>query len=110
MVFALAIAAGLQLFDRRAGQDQRVGAKDVIDVGPDRRQRIDADDVGRSLGEAVMDRIAVDEERRTSLDNVWAGGDCAATGLDLTVQAVQDGKLAAASISRVFARTAKRAA
>src|SRR3546814_21191154 len=62
MVFALAIETGLQLFDRRAGQDQRVGAKDVIDIGPDRRQRVDADDIGRSLGEAVVDRIAVDEE------------------------------------------------
>ncbi|QCP49994.1 NAD(P)-dependent oxidoreductase [Trinickia violacea] len=55
-------------------------------------------------------RIAVDAECRTSLGDVWAGGDCAATGLDLTVQAVQDGKLAAASIDRVFARTAVRAA
>ncbi|WP_133648283.1 NAD(P)-dependent oxidoreductase [Paraburkholderia flava] len=55
-------------------------------------------------------RIEVDDERRTSLPDVWAGGDCAATGLDLTVQAVQDGKLAAASIDRMFARTAIRAA
>nr|WP_323033972.1 hypothetical protein [Paracoccus sp. (in: a-proteobacteria)] len=45
MVFALAIAAGLQLFDRRAGQDQRVGTDHAVDIGPDRRQRIDADDV-----------------------------------------------------------------
>ena len=55
-------------------------------------------------------RISVDQERRTSLPDVWAGGDCAATGLDLTVQAVQGGKLAAASIDRMFARTAARAA
>jgi hypothetical protein len=42
---------------------------------------------------------------------VWAGGDCAATGgIDLTVQAVQDGKTAAAAIDAEFARTAVKAA
>ncbi len=45
-------------------------------------------------------RIAVNAERKTSLDNVWAGGDCVAGGQDLTVTAVQDGKLAALSIDR----------
>ena len=45
-------------------------------------------------------RIAVDAERRTSIENVWAGGDCATGGKDLTVVAVQDGKLAAQSIDR----------
>lgn len=45
-----------------------------------------------------MGRIVVDDERKTSLDNVWAGGDCVAGGEDLTVCAVQDGKLAARSI------------
>ncbi len=45
-------------------------------------------------------RIAVDASRKTSLDNVWAGGDCVAGGKDLTVTAVQDGKLAAQSIDR----------
>jgi glutamate synthase (NADPH/NADH) small chain len=45
-------------------------------------------------------RIEVDAGRRTSLDNVWAGGDCVAGGRDLTVTAVQDGKLAADAIDR----------
>ncbi len=45
-------------------------------------------------------RIAVDAERRTSLENVWAGGDCVAGGQDLTVVAVQDGKIAAHAIDR----------
>jgi dihydropyrimidine dehydrogenase (NAD+) subunit PreT len=44
-------------------------------------------------------RIAVDAERRTSLPDVYAGGDCV-QGADLTVTAVQDGKLAAAAIHR----------
>lgn len=47
-------------------------------------------------------RIKVDEERRTSLVNVWAGGDCVAGGKDLTVAAVEDGKIAALSIDRYF--------
>ena len=42
----------------------------------------------------------MDEERRTSLPGVWAGGDCVHGGEDLTVSAVQDGKLAALSIDR----------
>ncbi len=46
-------------------------------------------------------RIAVDADRRTSMAGVWAGGDCVA-GLDLTVSAVQDGKLAAESIHRAL--------
>ncbi|TKC81706.1 NAD(P)-dependent oxidoreductase [Trinickia terrae] len=75
--------------------------------------------IGQTLVAAGIDReilgldgarIAVDGECRTSLADVWAGGDCAATGLDLTVQSVQDGKLAAASIDRMFARTAACAA
>jgi dihydropyrimidine dehydrogenase (NAD+) subunit PreT len=47
-------------------------------------------------------RIAVDEERRTSMPGVWAGGDCIAGGEDLTVTAAQDGKLAAESIHRAL--------
>ena len=43
-------------------------------------------------------RIRVDDARRTSDDKVWAGGDCITGGEDLTVAAVQDGKLAAESI------------
>jgi len=45
-------------------------------------------------------RIGVDDDRRTSLLDVWAGGDCVAGGDDLTVSAVEDGKVAAASIHR----------
>ena len=42
-------------------------------------------------------RIEVDDDRRTSLSDVWAGGDCVA-GQDLTVAAVQDGKVTAHAI------------
>jgi glutamate synthase (NADPH/NADH) small chain len=43
-------------------------------------------------------RIKVDEFQHTSLPDVWTGGDCTA-GKDLTVTAVQDGKIAALSIN-----------
>jgi dihydropyrimidine dehydrogenase (NAD+) subunit PreT len=49
-------------------------------------------------------RIKVDAERRTSLDKVWAGGDCVWGGQDLTVQAVEDGKRAAIAIDRDLRR------
>jgi dihydropyrimidine dehydrogenase (NAD+) subunit PreT len=53
---------------------------------------------------AVRDgRIVVDADRCTSLPGVYAGGDCVA-GSDLTVVAVQDGKLAAAAIHRTLHR------
>jgi dihydropyrimidine dehydrogenase (NAD+) subunit PreT len=47
-------------------------------------------------------RIIVDSERRTTLEGVWAGGDCVYGGQDLTVSAVEDGKQAARSIAAVL--------
>lgn len=55
-------------------------------------------------------RIAVNAEFETSLSGVWAGGDCVGSKLDLTVQAVEDGKRAARAIDRALARRAQRAA
>jgi len=40
-------------------------------------------------------KIAVDPNFQSSIPGVFAGGDCVTSGVDLTVQAVQDGKLAA---------------
>jgi len=64
--------------------------------------------IGQALDAAPLDsdekpeasggRIKVDEFQHTSLPDVWAGGDCTA-GKDLTVTAVQDGKIAALSIN-----------
>lgn len=59
--------------------------------------RIDSDD----FPEVQDGRIVVDEMRRTSMTGVWAGGDCV-PGQDLTVVAVQDGKIAAESIHASF--------
>lgn len=43
-------------------------------------------------------RIRTDAEGRTSQPGVWAGGDCRFGGRDLTVEAVEHGKVAARSI------------
>jgi dihydropyrimidine dehydrogenase (NAD+) subunit PreT len=70
---------------------------------------IAADTIFKAIGQTYIDatggvvkldggRIAVDGERRTSVSGIWAGGDCAAGGKDLTVSAVDDGRRAAESI------------
>lgn len=68
---------------------------------------LDADQVFLAIGQtpdpfAGLDtqrgRIVVDAARATSLEGVWAGGDCVADGDDLTVVAVEDGQVAAENI------------
>ncbi|MGE8507956.1 MAG: NAD(P)-dependent oxidoreductase [Paraburkholderia terricola] len=98
----------------------------TADEGNQAQERfvVEADMVLKAIGQTLVavgierelltldgSRIAVDANGQTSLAGVWAGGDCAATGgVDLTVQAVQDGKLAAAAIDAQFARMAIKAA
>ena len=80
-------------------------------VGTGEAFRVDADVVFTAIGqngtlgifgaespELKDGKFLVDQQRRTSLKGVWAGGDCVAGGLDLTVSAVEDGKQAARSI------------
>jgi dihydropyrimidine dehydrogenase (NAD+) subunit PreT len=71
---------------------------------------LDADMVLQAVGQAYLPapagerialregRIATDADGRTSHPRVWAGGDCRHGGRDLTVEAVEHGKLAARSI------------
>jgi len=61
-------------------------------------QTLIAADLGGALS-LEKGRIVVDADRRTSLADVWAGGDCVLGGEDLTVAAVEDGKIAAESIN-----------
>jgi len=60
------------------------------------------------LGSLRMEsgRIAVDGDGHTSLDRVWAGGDCVFGGEDLTVSAVAHGRDAAESIHRALSAAA----
>ena len=70
---------------------------------------IKADMVFRAIGqtfESSIDnlpklengRILVDNNYKTSVSGIWAGGDCVKDGEDLTVSAVEAGKIAANSI------------
>ena len=43
-------------------------------------------------------RIVADDDGRTALPRLYAGGDCRRGGRDLTVEAVADGRRAAAAI------------
>jgi glutamate synthase (NADPH/NADH) small chain len=63
--------------------------------------------IGQDLGNPMLatagltlkdQRIATDDNGQTNLPGVWAGGDCRAGGLELTVQAVEHGKLSARAI------------
>ena len=67
-------------------------------------QRLADDRLGDELQGINLDRgkIVVDESQATSIDGVWAGGDCVAGGDDLTVSAVQHGKIAAISIDHAL--------
>ena len=71
------------------------------------RFRLPADQVFRAIGQTLNGeglpalegrKIAVDGTGRTSLEGVWAGGDCASGGDDLTVTAVAEGRDAAEDI------------
>lgn len=75
---------------------------------------LDADMVLKAIGQTFVAepvgkgiamegaRIATDAEGQTSLPRVWAGGDCRVGGRDLTVEAVEHGKVAAVSIHAVL--------
>jgi glutamate synthase (NADPH/NADH) small chain len=52
-------------------------------------------DCGLTLREG---RIAADDDGRTGVPGLYAGGDCRLGGRDLTVEAVEDGKRAALAI------------
>ena len=50
--------------------------------------------------EIQHDRIVINDVGRTTLRGVWAGGDCVVSGDNLTVTAVQQGKVAAIDIDQ----------
>lgn len=68
-------------------------------------QSLDSNVLNGELDELEVQhgRIVTDPERRTSLPDVYAGGDCI-SGVDLTVNAVQDGKLAAEAIHQQLSK------
>jgi dihydropyrimidine dehydrogenase (NAD+) subunit PreT len=73
---------------------------------------IAADQVFKAIGQTLATdgegltlsggKIEVDDEGKTSIAKVWAGGDCATGGDDLTVTAVAEGRDAAESMHRAL--------
>ena len=75
---------------------------------------VEADMVLKAIGQTFIDksiadiptielkggRIATDDSGRTSHAKIWAGGDCRHGGRDLTVEAVEHGKVAAIAIDK----------
>lgn len=84
-----------------AGNGKLVGTGETFDVQADMVLKA----IGQKLGGGPLDgldlaagKVSVLDGYATSLAGVFAGGDCVASGEDLTVQAVEDGKQAAHAI------------
>ena len=80
-------------------------------AGTGERIRLAADQVFKAIGQTLTvdtgltvegGKIAVTGAGRTSLPGIWAGGDCASGGDDLTVTAVAEGRDAALDIHSVL--------
>lgn len=110
---ALAQTSGVTLH-HWASPARIVGEKHVAGVefdvaDSDEGMHLSADVVFKAIGQNMNNdgldvlstkagRFVVDVNQKTSMDGVWAGGDCVVGGDDLTVSAVQHGKVAAISI------------
>jgi glutamate synthase (NADPH/NADH) small chain len=97
---------GMRFEETRLEDGRLAGTGAFVDIAADAvfkaiGQHMDADALSDPLAselERSADKINVDAQFRTKLPGVYAGGDCVAPGQDLTVQAVQHGKLAALAI------------
>ncbi len=76
---------------------------------------LEADQVFRAIGQnfqgdvetsvkMLKGKILIDDEGRTSKSKIWAGGDCATGGDDLTVTAVAQGRDSAESINKFLTK------
>jgi len=89
--------------------------KDGKVTGTGEHYSLNADVVFKAIGQSLSNealgsmtgtldlqhgKIVTDDDQKTSLPGVWAGGDCVYGNDDLTVSAVQDGKIAAIAIDR----------
>jgi glutamate synthase (NADPH/NADH) small chain len=97
---------GMRFEETRLEGGRLIGTGGIIEIAADAvfkaiGQGMDlaalTDPLAREI-EQEHDKIHIDACFRTALPGVYAGGDCVAPGQDLTVQAVQHGKLAALAI------------
>jgi dihydropyrimidine dehydrogenase (NAD+) subunit PreT len=97
---------GMRFEETRMDGTRLVGTGAYIDIAADAvfkaiGQSMEAISLADDMANALRrqgDRIGVDDHFRTAVAGIYAGGDCVAPGQDLTVQAVQHGKLAAHAI------------
>jgi glutamate synthase (NADPH/NADH) small chain len=97
---------GMRFEETRIDGGRLVGTGAIIEIAADAvfkaiGQGIDPAGLSDPLAQMLErsgDKIHVDAQFRTALAGIYAGGDCVAPGQDLTVQAVQHGKLAAHAI------------
>lgn len=104
----LATSKGVHLLFNATPKALSPGAITFTRTGSDEEITLPADQVMRAIGQTLEGapevlalegrKIAVDATGRTSLPGVWAGGDCASGGEDLTVTAVAEGRDAAEDI------------
>lgn len=107
---------GMRFEETRMEDGRLVTTGGIIEIAADAVFKA----IGQGMGLAALadplareiersDKIHVDDCFRTALPGVYAGGDCVAPGQDLTVQAVQHGKLAALAIHHDIQSTAEAA-
>ena len=95
---------------RIVGDDHVTGIEFKLEDN-DEAMHLNADVVFKAIGQKLdgsgldalaseSGRFVVDADQKTSVQGIWAGGDCVVGGDDLTVSAVQHGKIAAISIDQ----------
>ncbi len=95
---------------RIVGDDHVTGIEFKLEDS-DEAMHLNADVVFKAIGQKLdgsgldaltseSGRFVVDADQKTSMQGIWAGGDCVVGGDDLTVSAVQHGKIAAISIDQ----------
>jgi len=100
-----AVPGGMEFEYTQATDDGLRGTGETFILAADQIFRAIGQTYGETPGAALeleRDKIRVDTEGRSSIPGVWAGGDCAAGGEDLTVTAVAEGRDAAESIHRAL--------
>jgi glutamate synthase (NADPH/NADH) small chain len=104
----LATSKGVRLLFDVTPKSSGKGTLTLVQNGNGEEITLPADQVMRAIGQTLdgspqgpktsAGRIDVDAHGRTSISGVWAGGDCASGGDDLTVTAVAEGRDAAEDI------------
>jgi len=101
----LATSKGVQIMFNATPKSVSKSNITFVRTGTDEEIMLPADQIMRAIGQRLMGlpdglvveagKIKTDPSGRTSVAGIWAGGDCASDGEDLTVTAVAQGRDAA---------------